>query len=60
MIKDKRGRIQCIRDGKIHFVSPFFVKTEQFRLLGWKVVETPEDVKEAKKTTHTKQQDEKQ
>lgn len=45
MIKDKRGRILCIKDGKLHYVSPFFVKSEQFKVLGWKIVETPDAVK---------------
>lgn len=45
MIKDKRGRILCERSGKLCYVSLAFTKTEQFKVLGWKIVETPEKKK---------------
>lgn len=42
MIKDKRGRILCELSGKLCYISPAFTKSEQFKVLGWKIVETPE------------------
>lgn len=53
MIKDKRGRIKCIRDGKIAFISPIFVKTELFKSLGWQVIETIEDAASPDKLLNT-------
>jgi hypothetical protein len=43
MITDRRGRIKCIsKEGVVKFLSPKFVASDTFRVLGWKVIETPE------------------
>lgn len=53
MKKNNKGKVLSISpSGKLVYVSTIFMQSEQFRLLGWKVFETPDaDKQEVIKST---------